>query len=192
MRRALISTLALTGAGIGVVPVLAAPPVDAGSAAGISVDTTLPDGDTLTLDITATQLSSGPHLTVEATRCDRHGNCSTQPYSSALPAGALTISSSSARLDTPLDGRSLVVTWTTNKNGYLIGAGSVDGGGAGAFGTDYAGTMADTIVSYDGHQCTGVGGVGNGVLVDTSGTAGDPQADPVSALRLPDDTAFRC
>ena len=196
MRRALMTTVGLAGLAAATVPVLAAPaPVDEGRTAGIQVATKLPDGDTLRLDISGSQLSDGPHLVIDAVRCDDANNCVTQPYAGALPGSGLSISASDpqAALSTALDGRQLTITWKPMANGgYSMGGGTVDGDGPDTFGSEYIGTSADTTVSYDGLGCTGVGGVGTGVVVDTAPVSGSEVALPLSALHLPDGTAFHC
>src|SRR3954447_17662059 len=86
MRKALITTLGLAATAATTVPVLAATaPVDAGRTAAISVTTKLPSGDTLTLEISASQLNAGPRLVTHTVRCDADRNCVTQPYAADLP-----------------------------------------------------------------------------------------------------------
>ena len=196
MRRALLAGVGLVGIAATAVPSLAAPaPADHGRTAGIQVSTRLPDGDTLRLDISAAQLSDGPHLMISAVRCDDAGNCITQPYAGALPGDALSIAAADpqAKLQTTLDGRPLTISWAPMTNGgYSVGGGTLDGDGVDTFGTEYAGTSADVTVSYDGRGCAGVGGVGDGVVVDTAPVSGTEVARPLSALNLPDGTAFHC
>ncbi|HET6818353.1 MAG TPA: hypothetical protein VFH66_14090 [Mycobacteriales bacterium] len=196
MRRALITTLGLAGVAAAAAPVLAAPaPVDEGRTAGMRVVTTLPGGDTLQLDFSGSQLSSGPRLVVDVVRCDPDNNCTTQPYAGDLPAGALSISASDpqATLTTTLDGRPLSISWKPAANGgYTVGGGTLEGDGPDTFASEYTGTSADTSVSYDGTGCHGTGGVGDGVVLDTAPVSGTEVALPLSALRLPDGTAFRC
>ncbi|HET7309836.1 MAG TPA: hypothetical protein VFJ17_00760 [Mycobacteriales bacterium] len=196
MRRALITTVGLAGLAATALPVLAAPaPADEGRTAGIQVTTKLPDGDTLRLDISASLLSDGAHLVINTVRCDGANNCVTQPYAGALPGDALSISASDpqAALTTTLSGQQLSISWKPMANGgYSIGGGTLDGDGPDTFATEYMGTSADTSVLYDGLGCTGVGGVGDGVVVDTAPVSGSEVALPLSALHLPDGTAFHC
>jgi hypothetical protein len=197
MRRALITTVGLAALAAAAAPVLAAPaPVDEGRTAGIQVTTKLPGGDTLQLDISASELSSGSELVIDTERCDSDGaGCITKTYAGALPAGALTISASDpqARLNTILDGRPLLITWKPQADGgYSAGAGTLEGDGPDTFANEYAGTSADVAVSYDDAGCQGVGGVGDGVVVDTSSVSGTEVARPLGSLNLPAGTTLRC
>jgi hypothetical protein len=197
MRRALITSLGLVAGAAGAVPVLAAPanPVDAGRTAGISATTKLANGDTLTLAFSAAQLSGGPRLLVDTVRCDEDGNCTSQLYAADLPAGALTIAASDpiADLRSDLDGQALAISWRPQTNGgYTVGSGTIGGDDAGLYGTEYAGTSADTTIDYAGHTCGGTGGVGDGAVVDSGAASGGSEAKPLSALHLPDGAVLRC
>ena len=196
MRRALMTTVGLAGLTATAVPVLASPaPIDEGRAAGIRVLAKLPSGDTLQLDISGSQLSSGPRLVVDAVRCDEDNNCTTQTYAGDLPAGALSISESDpqAMLSTTLDGRGLTISWKPSSDGgYTVGGGTLEGDGPDTFASEYTGTSADTTVSYGGLGCQGTGGVGDGVVVDTASVSGGETARPLSALHLPQGIVFRC
>jgi hypothetical protein len=196
MRRALIASVGLVGLAATALPGFAAPsPADEGRTAGIQVTTKLPGGDTLRIDISAAHLSDGPHLVLDAVRCDDAGNCATQPYAGPLAGDALSISASDpqAKLDTTLDGRPLTISWKPMAGGgYSVGGGTLDGDGPDTFGTEYAGTSADATVTYDGASCQGVGGVGNGVVLDAAAVSGTEVARPLSALHLPAGTGFRC
>jgi hypothetical protein len=196
MRRALITTVGLAGLAATVVPVLAAPaPADEGRTAGVQVTTKLPNGDTLQLEFKALQLSSGPRLVIDSERCDEDGSCITKVYAGDLPAGALTISASDpqAKLATSLDGRDLTISWTpTAAPGAVVSSGTLDGDGSDNFVSEYSGQSADATVSFSGAGCQGSGGVGDGVVVDTASVTGTEVAHPLSALHLPEGTAFRC
>src|SRR4051794_19019592 len=196
MRRALITTLGLAATAATTVPVLAAPaPVDAGRTAGISVTTELPSGDTLTLEISASQLNAGPRLVIHTVRCDEDRNCVTQPYAADLPDGALSISASDpqARLSTTLDGRPLTITWKPAADGgYTVGGGTLEGDGTDTFASEYSGTSADTTVSYDGLGCQGTGGVGDGIVVGTGAATGGATTRPLGAPQLPEGALVRC
>ena len=195
MRRALLTTIGLAGLAATAVPVLAAPaPADEGRTAGMQVTTTLPDGDTLQLEFKAAQLSGGPRLIVDTERCNA-GGCLTDVYAGDLRADTLSISASDpqATLHTTLDGRALTISWKPAADGgYSVGGGTLEGDGPDTFASEYVGTSADTTVTYDGLGCQGVGGVGNGVVLDTASASGTEIAQPLSALHLPDGTAFRC
>ena len=197
MRRALIAAVGLAGVAAPAIPALAAgpAPVDTGRTAGIAVTAKLPGGDTLRLGITASELSAGPELVIHAERCDLAGDCVSQPYAGALTARALSISESDARarLTTTLDGRPLTISWQpTAQPGFTGSSGTVDSDGPGTFGSSYSGASADATVSFDGLGCTGVGGVGEGAVVDTSGLTGDSIARPLGALHLPDGVVLHC
>lgn len=196
MRRALVATLGLAGVASATVPVLAAPtPVDEGRTAGIRVLGTLPGGDTLQLDISGSQLSTGPRLIIDAVRCDRNNDCTSQPYAGDLAPGALEISASDthAALATVLDGRRLSIGWQPAPDGgAAVGGGSLEGDGADDFATEYSGTTATTTVRYDGAGCQGAGEVGDGVVLDTAAVSGSEVALPLSTLQLPDGIVFRC
>lgn len=198
MRRALLTTLGLAATAATAVPVLAAPdnPADAGRTAGISAQTRLADGDTLTLAISAAQLSGGPRLLVDTVRCDSDGNCTSQLYGADLAEGALTISSSDpvADLKGVLDGLPLTISWRPQTNGgYTVGSGTIGGDDAsGVYGTEYAGTSADTTIDFAGHTCEGTGGVGDGAVLDTGAASGGSEAKPLSALHLPDGAVLHC
>jgi hypothetical protein len=193
MRRALLTTVGLAGLAAATVPVLAAPaPLDAGRMAGTRVTTTLPDGDSLSLEIRAAELSAGPRVLVYSTRCDGDA-CATRQFSASLPASALSIDDSAAKanLSLPLDGRVLVVSWRpTDAQGPEAAYGSTDE--SDGTGSQYLGDAATTTVQYAGHTCTGRGGVGEGAIFDTSTATGDAGPAPLSRLNLPDGTAFRC
>jgi hypothetical protein len=196
MRRAFVTGLSLAAAAAAAMPVLAAPsPVDAGRTAGMSLTTKLPDGDSLRLDIYAAELSAGPRLVVDTERCDEDGSCITKTYAGDLPGGALSVAQSDAqaRLATTLDGRDLTISWTpTAMPGAVLSTGTLQGDGVDNFVSEYSGASADTTVSYDGLGCHGVGGVGEGVVADTAPVTGTEVAHPLSALHLPEGTAFRC
>jgi hypothetical protein len=196
MRRALITSAGLAGLAVAAAPVLAAPaPVDQGRTAGVRVMTTLPGGDTLQLEIKAAQLSGGPRMVVDTERCGQEGSCVTRVYAGDLPDHALVISASDpqATLSTTLDGRPLAISWRPAANGgYTVGSGTAEGDGPDTFASEYTGTSADTTVSYDGRGCHGIGGVGSGVVVDTAAVSGGSTTEPLSALHLPDGTAFAC
>jgi hypothetical protein len=195
MRRALITTVGLAGLAATAWPVLAAPTADEGRTAGIQVTTKLPGGETLQLDISASQLSSGPMLVIDSERCDEDGSCVTKTYAGDLPDGALTIASSDAqaKLATTLDGRALAISWTPQAQpGATAGTGTLEGDGPDDFFNGYSGSSADVTVTYDGAGCKGVGGVGDGVVVDTASVSGNEVARPLSALHLPDGTGFSC
>jgi hypothetical protein len=196
MRRALITTVGLAGLAATAVPVLASPaPVDQGRAAEMLVTTKLPGGDTLQLEFKAAQLSSGSELVIDTERCDADGSCVTDIYAGDLPADALTISASDphATLLTTLDGRALAISWKPAADGgYSVGDGTLEGDGPDTFASEFAGTSADSTVTYDGLGCQGTGGVGDGVVLDTASVSGNEVARPLSTLHLPDGTAFRC
>ena len=196
MRRALITTVGLAGLAATAVPVLATPtPVDEGRTAGIRVMGTLPDGDSLQLDISGSELSSGPRLVIDAVRCNQDQNCISQPYSGDLPANALSISASDtvASLATTLDGRQLSISWKPAADGgAAVGGGTLEGDGVDNFATEYWGTSAATAVSYDGAGCSGVGEVGDGAVVDTGAATGTEVTRPLSALHLPAGIVFHC
>ena len=194
MRRALITTVGLAGLAATALPVLAAP-VDEGRTAGIQVTTKLPSGDTLRLDISASQLSSGSQLVIDTVRCDEDGSCVTKTYAGNLPTGALTISASNpqAKLVTALDGSPLTISWKPAAGGgYTVGGGTIEGDGQDAYGSEYTGTSADTTVDLAGAGCQGTGGVGDGVVIDTGAVTGGEVARPLSALHLPDGAVLHC
>jgi hypothetical protein len=175
------------------VPVLADTPADVGDAAETSVTTTLPNGDTLTLDLRAEQLSDGPRLVVDATRCADE-QCTTRAYTGPLANNAFTVdrSAGSARLATVLDGRALAISWTPQPmGGYTVGSGMVAGDAHGIYAGNFAGTSADAAVGYDGNTCDGVGGVGTAVYAD-DGIGGPAPAESLAALHLPADLHLRC
>jgi hypothetical protein len=197
MRRALVTSLGLAGVAVAAVPVLAAPgsPVDTGRTAGIQVTTKLPDGDSLQLDIYASELSAGPRLVIDAERCDEDANCATRTYAGDLPGGDLSVSQSDAqaRLATTLDGRDLTISWTpTAAPGAVVSSGTLEGDGTDNFFSEYSGASANAAVSYDGLGCKGAGGVGSGVIVDTASVSGTEVARPLSALHLPDGAVLHC
>lgn len=196
MRRSLITSVGLAGLAATAVPVLAAPaPVDEGRTAGIHLTTKMPDGDTLSLDLSASALSSGSRLIIDTERCDSDGACVTRTYAGDLPAGAFTIASSDAqaKLVTTLAGRDLSISWKpTAQPGAVMSTGTLEGDGTDNFFNEYSGSSADASVGYAGGSCQGVGGVGDGVVVDTAAVSGTEVARPLSALSLPDGTAFRC
>lgn len=197
MRRALITSVGLAALAATAVPVLASPnPVDEGRTADMQVTTKLPSGDTLQLEFKASQLSNGAELVIDSERCDSDGGgCITKTYAGDLPADALTIAASDtqATLHTVLDGRALSMSWKpAAAGGYSVGGGTLEGDGPDTFASEYFGTSADTTVTYDGAGCQGVGGVGNGVVIDTAPVSGTEEARPLSALQLPDGTAFHC
>jgi hypothetical protein len=191
-----MTAVGLAGLAATAVPVLAAPaPVAEGRTAGIQVTTKLPGGDTLRLDISASDFTTGPRLVIHAVRCDEDGSCVTKAYSGDLPDNALTISPSDpqASLRTTLDGRPLVIVWKPQADGgYSVGGGTLEGDGPDTFASEYAGTSADTAVSYDDLGCQGTGGVGDGIVADTAPVSGSEVARPISSLHLPEGTAFRC
>ena len=193
MRRAVITTIAVACAAAAAGPVLASPPVDAGRAAAVSVSTTLANGDSLTLDLTAAELSSGTQLIVDATECDDNA-CAADVYTGALRADELTIDPSAdiARLTTTLAGRSLDISWRpSHDSGYTTGPGTTVGNGSGFFGSDSVGSMADASVGFDGFSCTGSGGVGTAVTAGAS-TDSSSETEPLSALALPSSARLTC
>ena len=193
MRRALLATFGLAGIAATAAPVLAGPaPADTGRMAGTQLTTALPGGDSLRLEIRAAQLSAGPRLLVFATRCDDQ-NCVSHQYGVNLPADALTIDSSAAQaeLSVPLDGRRLTVRWRPDGGqGPEAAYGSTDA--EDGTGSQYLGSPAITTVDFDGHTCSGSGGVGQGTVVDLAPVTGDNEPAPLSGLQIPAGTAFRC
>ena len=194
MRRVLLASVVLCSAGAATAPVLAAAPADAGDAATISVHTPLPDGDTLALEIRPAQLSDGPRLVVETTRCDDDGACIGDSYTGALDAAAFTVDrdAGTARLSTTLDGRALTITWAPPQNGgYEFGSGTVGGSAHGIHAGNFAGESADATVQYGGQHCAGVGGVGTAIYAN-DGTDRPAPEGSLAELHLPDGIDLHC
>ena len=195
MRRVLIATVGLSAVAATAGSVLAAPaPADSGRSASTSFTLPLPDGDSLRLDLSAAQLSQGPSLFVDATRCDADNSCTFDAYTGALSASDLTISPNDATADlsTTLDGRALTISWRPSGNGEYLSGADVTGQDADAAGSEEIGDVAVASVSYDGSGCTGSGGVGTAITFDTGAVTGGDTRSPLSALHLPAGAQIRC
>lgn len=198
MRRFLISSLALGSAAAAAVPSFAMSagpaPADSGRAGVVTVTTQLPGGDTLTLDVSAAQLSAGPRLVVDATRCDDSGECDGGPYAASLGSGDLSLdpSAPTGQLSTTLDGRPLVISWQAPSDGLYAEGGTIYGGPDGEWANNFVGEDATTSVQYDGHECQTTGGVGTATVADAQGTNDGSAAQPLSALQLPEDATLHC
>lgn len=192
MHRATIAVVGLVCA-TAAEPALGSPAsVDSGRAASTSITLRLADGETLSLDILAADLSGGSRLAVYSARCDDAGGCSQADYAAALPAEALTVDpkTADARLDTTLAGRSFVIRWQPG-NGAEVGSGHLDGGGASASGSNFAGDAAAVTVEYAGESCTGGGGVGEATVAEVDPT-GSGTTTPLDRLHVPDAVTLRC
>src|SRR3954453_18576968 len=113
MRRLVLAAVAGASLAALAAPGIAAPtPADTGRMAGTRGTTVLPDGDTLSLEFRAAQLSAGPRLLVFTTRCDE-GACASRQYAAHLAPNAFTVDDSVAQasLSLTLDGRPLLVRW---------------------------------------------------------------------------------
>ena len=167
-------------------------PVDQGRAATTTVTMKLGGGERLELDILAAELSTGPQLSLQATRCDEDEACAYDDFSSALPDKALTVDpdAAAAQLDTSLAGRQLVISWKPD-GGAEVGSGYIQGDGAGFNGSNFVGNAAVVTVQYAGGTCTGSGGVGDGTVFDVDPTE-SRTTTPVDHLHIPDGVTLRC
>jgi hypothetical protein len=190
MHRSVLATVTVGCLAVAATPVLAAgSPADSGRFAATRVAVALADGDTLTIDLRAADLSGGPRLIVDTQRCDADGACSTHLYSADLAASALDVDSATATasLSTTVAGLPLTVGWRPDGTQTAeVGGLDVDGGGPATTADEWAGSPAHVSVTLGGAQCTGSGGVGSGVVVDTGGST------PLAKLRLPADPRLTC
>ena len=192
-------TLALTLAALAATVPAAladAPPVDSGRFADATVTLAVPGGDQLSLGLRAVAGREGDRLLVSTARCtDDENSCTTGEAAGPLPDGALTIdpSTADATLHVELDGRPLTVTWQHTDGSTVLFGGTEAGGTGGSLeASSYEGAPADVTVDFLGSRCRGTGGVGDGIVVDTSGVAGSPAAKPLAKLHLPDGVTLRC
>ena len=170
------------------------PAADAGRFATATVTVALPGGDQLSLGLRAVAGRAGDRLLVSTARCD-DGGCLTGEAAGPLPDGALTIdpSTADATLHVDLDGRPLAVTWRPTGQSTVIVGGVEAGGSDGSLeASSYDGAPADVSVAFLGSRCRDTGGVGDGVVIDTSDVTGSPAAKPLARLHLPDGVTLRC
>lgn len=171
-----------------------APPVDAGRFATASVTLALPDGDQLSLGLRAVTGRAGDRLLVSTARCNDDG-CATGEAAGPLPDGALTIdpSTADATLHADLGGRPLAITWRPTGQSTVVVGGIEAGGSDGSLeASSYDGAPADVTIDFLGSRCRDTGGVGDGIVIDTSGVTGSPAAKPLAKLRLPAGVTLRC
>jgi hypothetical protein len=177
-------------------PVFASPgPVDAGRAADTELTVPLADGRTMTIDLRAVLGTQGPLLVVDTVDCT-DAACPTRSYSGALPSSALTIASSGATADlqTVLDGLPLTVHWTpaAGPDGTITAGSVLAGPDDGFSGSQYLGSPADVTVRFGSDSCAGHGGVGAGVVADSTSVTGSGETQPLTAFHLPDAATPRC
>ena len=193
MKRTAIAAVTLGCSTVGLVPALAAsPPAETGRFATTDITAALPGGDSLEIDLRGGQFSDGSRLTLDVQRCGAgDAYCDPSDYASALPSGALSVDSATAKatLRTVLGGQPLVIQWQpTGSRGVVLGGGQFVGSGLGASGTTYMGDPATVSVQLGDASCHGRGAVGNGAAVDV----GSDGAAPTSALHLPGDLTLHC
>jgi hypothetical protein len=190
MRRSVLATVTAGCLAAAVTPVLAGGnPADTGRFAATGVAVALPDGDTLSIDLRAADLSGGARLIVDAQRCDADGGCSTHLYTADLAGSALSVdpNTATASLSTVIAGLPLTVSWRPDDSKTAeVGGFDASGGGPDTTADEWAGTPALVRVALGDAECSGSGGVGNGVVVDTGGGL------PLARLRLPADPALTC
>ena len=169
-------------------------PVDAGRVATATVNLALPDGDALSLGLRAVAGRAGDQLLVSVARCNDDG-CLTGERAASLPTGSLTIdpATATATLHTGLGGQPLAVTWQPSDRTTAVVGGVEAGGADGSVEASwYEGAPAAVVVDYLDKKCSETGGVGDGVVVDTSAATGTPAAQPLAKLHVPDGAALRC
>lgn len=195
MTRRPIYALALVALGAAVPPVLAASPtVDEGRFAAATITVSLPGGAELSLGLRAVDGKAGDRLFVSTARCDDDG-CVTAERSAVLPDSALTIdpSTADARLRVSLGGQPLTIAWRSVHDGSVL-VGGVEAGGAGGTveASSYEGAPAAATVDYLGSRCREGGGVGDGIVADTSDVTGTPATAPLARLQVPAAATLRC
>jgi hypothetical protein len=199
MRRSSAATLtaaALVGIAL---PVAASPqPVDHGRFAAADVVFTLGHGQTLQVEFQPASLSGGQVLAVYTERCNASGSCMDDLFSSALPDGSFTIDATTAKaeLTTTVSGQPLHITWTPSAPAagpvVLVGSGHVGGNDSSTTASDYAGDPADVAVSLGDRQCTGSGGVGDGVVAAPDTPLTPQSGQPVDQLHVRSSAPMTC
>ena len=179
MRRLLLTATALA---LTTIPAVAAPV----STGRIGIATfTLAVSDA-TQDRVEVSALTGGRVEVAVTRCSA-GQCSgTAYYAGTLPAAAVTLDTGTAsgRLRAVLGGQDLSILWTPAPKATALRQGTQGGGQDDETLTVYRVDPATAAVSLNGQRCSGSGGVGDAVFLQSSeGARGN--AAPLRDLRLP-------